>query len=55
MAALLWEMRVAYFKRCYEDPFPDHLNNEQRTEWFEEKKRMQVIIARIDECLTMNF
>ena len=52
MAVLLWELRQAYTERRSET-FPDHYTNEERDEWFQEQARMQVIIDRIDECLTM--
>jgi len=53
MAVLLWEIREAYAQRRSED-YPADYTREQIEEWFQEQARMQVIIDRIDEILTMH-
>lgn len=52
MAALLWEIRQGYDERRG-DTLPDHIPVAECDAWFENQKRMQVLIARIDECLLL--
>jgi hypothetical protein len=53
MAVLLWEIRQSY-DGMRDETLPDTLPDAECEAWFENRKRMEVLIKRIDECLTMN-